>query len=370
MTLEFDVRHRLGAFTLDARFQAGPGVTALFGRSGSGKTTIVNVIAGLIRPDKGRVTAGGVPLVDTAADVFVPAHRRRVGYIFQDARLFPHLNVRQNLLYGAWFSQSRAASTDLMRVVDLLGLEALLSRSPGRLSGGEKQRVAIGRALLSAPRILLMDEPLAALDDARKLEIVPYLERLRDEAGVPIVYVTHAVAEVARLATTIVLVSEGTIAASGPALDVMGRIDLSPALADADAGALVESTVTSHDDRYDLTVLTSRAGEWRVRRLAAPAGQKVRLRVRASDVMLANAEPSGISALNVFAAVVADIASAQGGSVSERLDCRGDAIVARLTRYSVERLGLEKGSRVFALIKSVSIEQGVIGGRATASHTS
>ena len=209
--LSVDVRHRFGDFQLDARFTGRAGVTALFGRSGSGKTSLVNVIAGLVRPQHGRIDVDGRVLVDTAAGLFVPRHRRRIGYVFQEARLFPHLGVRGNLLYGCWFAGGPRRRDDFDRVVAMLGVGHLLDRRPAALSGGERQRVAIGRALLSAPQILLMDEPLASLDQARKAEILPYIERLRDEAGVPIVYVSHAIDEGARLAGTVVLLGEGRV---------------------------------------------------------------------------------------------------------------------------------------------------------------
>jgi molybdate transport system ATP-binding protein len=204
--LEVDIEHRLGAFELDIHFRSGRGLTALFGRSGAGKTSIVNVIAGLVRPERGRIVVDGSALIDTERGIRVRAHRRRVGYVFQEDRLFPHLTVRQNLLFGRWFAIGTTPVARLDDVVDLLGIGALLDRRPARLSGGEKQRVAIGRALLASPRLLLMDEPLASLDASRKDEILPYIERLRDQAGVPIVYVSYSVAEVTRLASTIVLI--------------------------------------------------------------------------------------------------------------------------------------------------------------------
>lgn len=219
--LEVEVRHRLGDFALDAMFSSGPGLVALFGKSGSGKTSIANVLAGLVRPDHARVTLDGVALVDTGRGVLVPRHKRRIGYVFQEARLLPHLTVRQNLLYGRFFAPPAEDGPTLEHVVDLLGIENLLGRSPVRLSGGEKQRVAIGRALLAKPRLLVMDEPLASLDEHRKQEILPYIERLRDESRVPIVYVSHSMAEVARLASTVVLLSNGRVAAVGPTADVM-----------------------------------------------------------------------------------------------------------------------------------------------------
>jgi molybdate transport system ATP-binding protein len=245
MTIAVDIEHRLGAFLLDAQFEAGGGLIALFGRSGSGKTSVVDIVAGLVRPDRARVCVDGTVLIDTEKGIFVPRHRRRIGYVFQEGRLFPHLTVRQNLLYGRWFAPRGKDGEALERVVDLLGIGGLLERRPGRLSGGEKQRVAIGRALLADPRLLLMDEPLASLDEQRKTEILPYIERLRDESEVPIVYVSHSIPEVARLATTVVLMSDGKVAAAGPTPDIMQRLDLFPLTGRAEAGALVEAAVSA-----------------------------------------------------------------------------------------------------------------------------
>ena len=211
MSLEVEARTRLGDFTLDASLTADGRVTSIFGPSGAGKTTLINVIAGLIRPKIGRVVVDGAVLLDTERGIDVPAHQRRIGYVFQEARLFPHLNVRQNLLYGQWFAPRDLRHTGLDEVIELLELSPLLQRGTPQLSGGEKQRVAIGRALLSSPRLLLLDEPLSSLDHARKQEVMPFLERLRDHARVKIVYVSHAVAEVKRLATTIVLMREGRV---------------------------------------------------------------------------------------------------------------------------------------------------------------
>ena len=362
MTLAFDIKHRLGEFLLDARFETGSGLIALFGRSGSGKTSIVNVIAGLIRPDQGRVSIDGVALVDTERGIFVPRHKRRIGYVFQEGRLFPHLTVRQNLLYGRWFAPQGERRDDLDRVIDLLGIDSVLERRPGRLSGGEKQRVAIGRALLANPRVLLMDEPLASLDEARKAEILPYIERLRDQSRVPIVYVSHSIAEVIRLASTIVLVSEGKVAAVGSTSEIMHRIDLFPLTGRAEAGAIIEATVESHDERFGLTELRSRAGVWKMPRLDAPTGTRLRLRVRARDVLLAKSAPADLSALNILEGVVADIGATDGPTIDIRLDCNGEALIARLTRYSVERLGLGPGTPVYALVKSVALDRRSLSG--------
>jgi molybdate transport system ATP-binding protein len=354
MTIEVDITHRLGAFRLDARFAARGGLVGLFGPSGSGKTSIVNVIAGLTLPDRGSVTVDGITLLDTERGICVPRHRRRLGYVFQEARLFPHLTVRHNLLYGRWFTRAKERREDLGRVVDLLGLGHLLERRPGRLSGGEKQRVAIGRALLASPRLLLMDEPLASLDEARKAEILPYIEKLRDEAKVPIVYVSHAIAEVARLATSVVLLSEGKIAAVGATGEVLNRLDV---FSFDEVSTLIEARVERQDRQFELTELRSAAGLWRLTRIEAPIGARVRLRVRARDVVLANGEPTGISALNIFPAVVAEIGDACGPSLQLRLDCNGEVLIASLTRFSMERLGLAPGLPVHAVVKSVSIDR-------------
>jgi molybdate transport system ATP-binding protein len=209
MRIAVAVLHRQGDFTLDVAFESDAHVVALFGPSGSGKTTLLHVMAGLIRPQDARVSIGGRVLTDTGAGIAVPAHRRRVGYVFQDGRLFPHLTVRQNLLYGRWFTPKRERYGSLDEIVSLLGLAPLLKRDPRTLSGGEKQRVAIGRALLASPRLLLMDEPLASLDAARKAETLPYIERLRDELRIPIVYVSHSAEEVERLAQEVVRLEDG-----------------------------------------------------------------------------------------------------------------------------------------------------------------
>ncbi|MFY8106064.1 MAG: molybdenum ABC transporter ATP-binding protein [Elstera sp.] len=207
--LSFDIHHRQGDFTLAVAAEIGPGLTALSGPSGSGKTTILKIIAGLIRPQAGHVRFADTVFVDPAQRLWLPPHQRRCGMVFQEARLFPHLTVRQNLLYGAWFRRARGDAADLAGIVGLLGLDALLNRRPANLSGGEAQRVALGRALLAKPRLLLMDEPLAALDAARKADILPYLEKIRDTAQVPILYVSHAQAEIERLASRVLHLADG-----------------------------------------------------------------------------------------------------------------------------------------------------------------
>ncbi|MGA8400527.1 MAG: molybdenum ABC transporter ATP-binding protein [Stellaceae bacterium] len=368
--LNVSITHRLGAFTLDAEFASEGGLTALFGRSGAGKTSLVNAIAGLIRPDRGHVAIDGEVLTDTATGRFVPAHRRRVGYVFQEGRLFPHLNVRQNLAYGRWFAPKMGISgSDFDQVVGLLGIAHLLARRPANLSGGEKQRVAIGRALLARPRVLVMDEPLASLDDSRRHEIFPYIERLRDEMRVPIVYVSHSVPEVARLATTLVVLSDGQVAAIGPTAEIMGRLDLFPLTGRAEAGAILATRVAGHD-HFGLTILTAAAGELRVPRLDLPVGTALRVRIRARDVMIALAPPENLSALNVVPGTVAEIAAGDGPIVQMRLDCAGEALIARLTRRSVETMGLIPGLKVHAVIKSIAFDHHAFAGAAPGAVSS
>ena len=361
MTIEFDIRHRLGSFALDARLSAPPGLTALFGPSGSGKSSLVNIVAGLIRPDRGRVVVDGEILVDTDRGVFLAPHHRRIGYVFQEGRLFPHLTVRQNLLYGRWFAPKGGRGAELGQVVDLLGIGALLDRRPGLLSGGEKQRVAIGRALLSNPRIVLMDEPLASLDEARKAEILPYIERLRDASRIPIVYVSHSISEVARLATTVAVLAEGRITVVGPTSQVMQSLDLLPAGSRDEAGAVLETTIESHDDAYGLTTLRSKAGAFRVPRIGLATGSAVRIRVRARDVIVATEAPRGLSAINVVPGTIIEITPTAGAAADIRIYCSGETLLARLTRQSVATLGLRPGLSVHAVIKSVAFDRQSLG---------
>ena len=359
MTLAVDVTHRFGSFLLEARFVSEGRLTAFFGRSGSGKTSLVNIIAGVIRPDRGRIVLDDTVLVDTKQRIFVPKYRRRVGYVFQEGRLFPHLTVRQNLLFGRWFTPKRERNIGLDQVLDLLGIAPLLDRRPGALSGGEKQRVAIGRALLTSPRLLLLDEPLASLDDTRKEEILPFIERLRDEAQVPIVYVSHSISEVTRLATTVVTILDGRVVAVGPPTEVLGRADVP--YDTAEAGAVIDAVIDGHDPSFGLTTLRSPAGALQAPRLDLPIGTPVRVRIRAREVMIATALPDGLSALNVLPALVTALEQAGEGAVAVGLDCSGVRLTARLTRKSVDALGLEPGRKVYAVIKSVALDRDTLG---------
>ena len=362
MMLEVSLKHAFTGFTLDARFHAPPGVTVLFGRSGSGKTTIINAVAGLLSPDQGRIAAGDWVLLDTKSGLQLRPHRRRIGYIFQEGRLFPHLSVRQNLGYGAWFAPKDAPREDMGRIVDLLGLGALLDRRPGALSGGEKQRVAIGRALLSAPKLILADVPLAALDEARKAEILPYLERLRDEVNIPILYVSHAASEVARLASSVVAIEAGRVVAQGPAAEVLGDPAILPAGA-REAGALITARVVRHHDD-GLSELEANGIALFLPRLANAPGTQLRLRIAAHDVILSRNRPEGLSALNILPGLVQDIRAGAGPGAVVAIDTAAGRVLARVTRRSALALGLAPGVGVHAIVKSVSVAPADVGGAA------
>jgi molybdate transport system ATP-binding protein len=357
MSLDLDLALALPGFALEARFVAAGAVTALFGRSGAGKTVLTRLLAGHLRPDRGHIRLGARVLVDTGARIFVPPHRRRIGTVFQDGRLFPHLTVRGNLLYGGWFNRG-AAGPKLDEIVDLLGIESLLARHPGGLSGGEKQRVAIGRALLAAPALLVLDEPLAALDAPRKAEILPYLELLRDRLNLPMVYVSHALDEVVRLADTLVLLEAGRVRAAGPIGEIMTRLDLGPGPGRTEAGAVLAARVETIDRSYGLATLSFPGGSLRVPAAGLEPGQALRLHIRARDVAIALGPPRDVSILNALPVTIAEMAE-DAGAVELRLVLGPQLLVARITRLSAEALSLRPGLVVHALIKSVAFDRGV-----------
>lgn len=350
MSLSVSLRHRFAGFALDVGFQAPPGVTVLFGPSGSGKSTVLNAVAGLLRPDAARVEVGGTVLADSAHGLHLPPHRRRLGVIFQDGRLFPHLTVRQNLRYGRWFAPRPARRTSEAAVVEMLGIGALLDRAPAALSGGERQRVAIGRALLAEPRLILADEPLSALDDDRKAEILPYLEQLRDDWGVPMLYVSHSPAEVARIATTVVMMDAGRVTRTGPAAEVLA--DPAAAGPGREAGAVIEAVVAAH---HPDGVTELRAGDLPLflPTLSASPGARLRLRIAAQDVMLARGTPQGLSALNILPGIVESVTDREG-AVLVRLSTAAGPILSRVTRRSAAQLGIAPGQALTAVVKSVS----------------
>jgi molybdate transport system ATP-binding protein len=349
------LRHRLGDFELDAAFEFGahPQVTALFGRSGAGKSTVLNAIAGLIRPAFGKIVLSGETLLDTERQIDIPARARRIGVVFQDTRLFPHMNVKANLLYGWHRTKDRIEAKQIDAVIALLALERLLERKPRTLSGGEKSRVGLGRALLMNPRALLLDEPLAALDAARKAEILPYLERLVHETRVPMLYVSHSLDEVAQLADRMVVIEHGRIVAEGSLFDVTQRLDL-VAGKELLPGAVLEATVAGQDAAHGLTELALGGEILVVPSIPKPKGETVRIRIDSADVMLALSRPEGVSANNILPAVVAAIGEC-GVHADVQLQLREARLIARITRRSLERLALKPGTQVFAVIKSVTV---------------
>ncbi len=334
----------------------GRGVTALFGHSGSGKTTLLRCIAGLERAPEGRLVFQGEVWQDNAT--WVPTHQRPLGYVFQEASLFPHLTVLGNLRYGQRRSQARAAPaqrTSLEQGVELLGIGHLLDRKPERLSGGERQRVGIARALAVSPRILLMDEPLAALDLARKQEILPYLERLHDELSIPVLYVSHAPDEVARLADHLVVMDQGRVLASGPLNETLTRLDL-PIRLGEDAGVVLEGRVAERDARWDLLRVECAGQSLWVRDTQIPLEHAVRVRILARDVSIALAPAEWTSILNTLPAQVDSLGDDHHPALAlVKLRVNGSALLARVTRRSADHLGLVPGMPVLIQIKAVAL---------------
>jgi molybdate transport system ATP-binding protein len=344
-----------GAFALDVRFDLPtPGVAALFGRSGSGKSMVVNTIAGLLKPDVGRIVHDGSVLLDTQQRINVPPECRRMGYVFQDARLFPHLSVAGNLRYA----ERRAAGSNYVNldtVTGLLDLGSLMDRRTHQLSGGERQRVAIGRALLTQPRLLLLDEPLAALDDARREEVLPYLETLRDKLAIPMVYVTHDFDEVLRLATHIVLMESGTVVAQGEVAEMSLDPHLRSLIGPDRVGAIIDGAVLGFDSASGLTKVRVGHGELNVQTKDLAAGTPLRVQILARDVIVSTQMPERLSVRNCLAGFVTSIQDDDIGSDLVTIDIGGAAIVARITKAATRELSLTAQMNAWALIKSVSL---------------
>ena len=341
--------------SLDVAFEVPtPGLTAVFGPSGAGKSTVIAAVAGLLRPDHCRIELDGVVLADTGVAMWVPPEARRVGMVFQDARLFPHMSVAANLRYG--LRRAPAGPIAFGDVVALLGIGALLDRRPHTLSGGERQRVAIGRALLAQPRLLLMDEPLASLDTARKAEILPYLADMKTALRLPVLYVTHAMEEVVRLADAVVLMEAGSVVASGALQEMTSRADLPLARRD-DAAAVLAARILSHDPARQLSRIEAGGASLLVPLLNEPIGTGIRVRIPAREVILANEAPAAISVHNIVAGTVRAVTqdTVRHAALVEIALAEG-AFLARVTPDAVSRLGLAKGAPVLALIKSVAIE--------------
>lgn len=355
-------------FRLDVTLKTpDTGVTAVFGRSGSGKTTLLKVIAGLLRPDYVRIQVGSAVLCDTRHGAWIPPEQRRIGYVFQDTRLFPHLNVQGNLMFGRRFNpppESKALAFD--SIVTMLDLASLLDRSVHGLSGGESQRVAIGRALLANPRLLLLDEPLAALDADRKSEILPYLEGLRHNLDLPILYVSHSLGEIRRLATWMAVLEKGEIKAFGSVEDITGQMDLSPLAEGGDTGSVLAATVAGHEKAHGLTRLSLSGQTMMVPKLDLVEGAHVRIQVRPQDVALALERPDNLSVLNIISGNITSIlepprrpvVDVQVNIASTKKPVH---LWAQVTRLAAERLALQTNMPVYALIKAVSLDQNRVG---------
>ena len=347
------------AFTLDVDLPLpGAGITALFGPSGCGKTTLLRAVAGLVRPQPGRVVVGDQVWQDDAAGVWLPTHRRALGYVFQEASLFAHLSVQGNLDFGLKRVPAAERRIALDQAIELLGIGHLLARRPSQLSGGERQRVAIARALATSPRLLLMDEPLAALDAARKAELLPYFERLQRELRIPLLYVSHSLDEVARLATHMVLLDAGRVSANGPTGELLTRLDLPLAHGDH-AGAVIDGAVGAIDQRWNLLEVRFHGGVLHcVQAAGSPprqVGERLRLRVLARDVSLALAPASDTSILNMLPATVHSLTDDGPAQTLVALDLAGSTLLARVTRKSAAALRLSAGQRVFAQVKGVAL---------------
>ncbi|MFC1639790.1 molybdenum ABC transporter ATP-binding protein [Gemmatimonadota bacterium] len=356
--LETKLHTRLGGFCLNFELTVpGQGVTGLFGASGSGKTTALRCIAGLCRARSGYVEFNGEVWQDGAADLFVPPHKRGVGYVSQEADLFPHLSVRDNLLYALRRVPANVKSIGLTDVVDWLGLNQLLVRSVSNLSGGERQRVAIARALLVSPRILLMDEPISALDEPARREVLAFLEPMLARLELPVVYVSHSLTEVTRLSDHLVWMAEGTVREAGPVSQVLGRVDFARWWG-AEAGTVIDGTVREHDQEYQLTVVSTPLGEFFIHGRPEPPGTNIRLRINGRDVSLGLTPQEGSSILNELKLSVLEITDTSPSACLVRLgqpDTPDPVLLSRITRKSCNQLKLEPGSTVFARVKSVAV---------------
>lgn len=360
----FPARHgeaHTASIRVAAQFRSDARIIALFGKSGSGKSTIVNAIAGLVMPDRGRIAIDGEVLFDRAAELNCRIESRGIGYVFQEGLLFPHLTVKQNLLYGANRTRAGTRAVPFEQVTELLGIDALLSRAAPTLSGGEKQRVAIGRALLSNPRLLLMDEPLASLDAARRAEILRLIERVRDELSVRIVYVSHSIGEVTRLADDVAILNEGRVVACDRTESIFNRTDLRPFTGRYEGGALIEATATAHDHEYFLTRFAFDGGHVVAPGLEVPIGMRVRLRIRARDVTLATERPRGISVRNVLNGSIVSMDDRGGAIVEVIVRIGSREMPSRISRQARDEMQLKAGQEVFLLVKAIAFDKRSMG---------
>jgi molybdate transport system ATP-binding protein len=353
-----DVQGNRGEFSLKTKFESDAGLIGVFGASGSGKTTLIHLIAGLVRPARGRIEIDSQTLFDSSRNIDMPARRRRVGLVYQDSLLFPHLSVRQNLLFGHFFTLKAERRIPYESVVEALGIGALVDRRPGTLSGGERQRVALARALLASPRILLMDEPLASLDYDRKIEIMGLIERLRDEFRIPIIYVSHAIEEVSRLAGYVVVLEAGRVIAAGPPSEALSQINRAPHDDRFGIVSVIDCRVARFDPEFEVTSLQHPAGTIIVAGKAGPQEKAVRVLIRATDVALARSRPRDLSIRTILSGAVAAIQSDEGPSaVLEIALDGGGRLSAAVTRLAISALDLAEGARIYALVKSVAIDE-------------
>ena len=359
--LSVNITKAFGSFRLETQFEVEEGsITAIFGKSGAGKTSTINAIAGLTRPDVGVIQIGNTTLFDQNLRINLPIYKRQIGYVFQDDRLFPHMTVQNNLIYGTPKNRDVANSLNLTDITGLLELAPLLERRPRTLSGGEKQRVAIGRALLSNPKLLLMDEPLASIDVQHRFEILPFIQRVREKIGITIIYVTHALEEVIFIADQIILLSEGQVTAQGTVEEIMSRLDLHPMTSRFDAGAVISATYSGYDREFDLGELSFDGGTLRIAGLNAEIGIHLRAHIRARDVSLMLDKPKDTSVLNVFKGELIEIRHEEGPQLDLLINI-GTPLIARITRKSLNDLNLDIGSKVYAMIKAVAIDRKTLG---------
>jgi molybdate transport system ATP-binding protein len=342
-------------FTLDVDLQLpGTGITVLFGHSGSGKTTLLRCIAGLQQAQQGFLEINGNIWQDSERDVFLPTHKRSLGYVFQEANLFPHLTVAGNLQFGLKRIAKTANAANLQYLVELLGIDHLLKRMPDRLSGGERQRVAIARALALNPEVLLMDEPLASLDVKRKQEILPFLSRLHERLVIPVLYVTHSQQEVAQLADTLVIMAEGRVLASGSLSETLSRLDV-PLTQDREASTVWQVTIIEHEIDYHLTRVAFIGGTLSLQRVNAGIGTSLRIQIYARDVSIVLEAPTGTSILNVLPATITGLTDDRNGQSIVRLEVGNQTLLAHITRKSTLLLNLQIGIAVYVQIKGTSI---------------
>ncbi|MBV8850904.1 MAG: molybdenum ABC transporter ATP-binding protein [Methylobacteriaceae bacterium] len=356
--ISVDVEAGRGAFALEAKFESDARLIGLFGPSGSGKTTLIHLIAGLVRPARGHIEIDGTTLFDSVRDIDMPVRRRRVGLVYQDSLLFPHMSVRQNLLFGHFFTPEAERRIPFESVLQTLGINALLNRRPGTLSGGERQRVALARALLASPRILLLDEPLASLDFDRKVEIMGLIERLRDEYRIPIVYVSHAIEEVSRLAGYVVVLRAGKVVGAGPPSEALSQMNRATHADRFEIVSIVDCQVSGFDAEFEMTTLRHPAGPIFIAGEVGPENKSVLVVIGATDVALAKSRPDNLSIRTVLSGEVAAVHSEIGAACTVDISLQGGGrLAASVTRLAIRELELAPGTRVYALIKAVAIDE-------------